>query len=835
MKPKTYLSLALSILLCLISNAAQAITLTKDGQPAATIVIRQSALAAKAYTPDYPKNINDAAPDTKVRRAADDLQSYVEKISGAKLPIAGDNEDIQGPVILVGVSKRTDAMKLDIPHGETKERKEEGYIIVCKGDTLVLAGNEDHQYWGTYYAVAEFLYRLGMRWFMPTDFGEIIPSLKTISFDNVEFRDKPAFILRNWSAYIPYPMINAEMLWKLRNKMQIFALLPAAGDSSIRYYMPNKAMVKAHPECFPKDTDSTVDLFKIHPEYFARNADGTPDPFDPNLTNPDVPKLVAQRMKDHCKAEKEKNGFPPVAIACAPDDGMPVDYNPATVKINNNFTEIVGREGVATDVSVSEEWFAFINKVAEELAKDYPDVMIATNGYANRNLPPEGVKLHPNLMILYASIWADTLKALDNPRSWHSAIQGATLKRWCELNPRVNLYRYVYTMLGTSLAPVPTVRKMAHDYPLYKKWGVIGFIDEQKGADYMEQGITTFYLRTRLNWDADLNVKAELDDYFDKWYGKAAEPSRAFWEALEECMETTPFLGHEERILPNVYTPGLVTTLEKNVASAEKLADTDRVKTHVEIDRHILEHLKYYLAMWEAEFSANYAEAVKQCNLMATERAKLHDLCPFLNMPEMTFEDGMARYYSGTWGASLRTWKIPFYQNLADKISGKTGTLIAMGDRKVKFALDEADKGKPLRWHAPDFDRDNWLTIDTTKPFYSQVPGCYSKDGVPYRGLMWYVFDMDVPNSAKGKPVTLYTPAVVAEAWVWINGHYAGHRPWIEPNDHPAPMELDVTNLLQPGKKNVVAVRVSTGTNRSQAAEGFFGRLFLYSRMAPAQ
>src|ERR1043166_5871887 len=169
---------------CLTATATHAITLTKEGQAAATIVIRQSALAAKPYTPDYPNNIETAPPDAKVRLAANDLQSYIEKISGAKLPIAGEAEDIKGPVILVGVSKRTETLKLDVPHGVTKERKEEGYVLHCHGDTLVLAGNEDGQYWGTYYAVAEFLNRLGVRWFMPTEFGEIVPGQKTISFGN---------------------------------------------------------------------------------------------------------------------------------------------------------------------------------------------------------------------------------------------------------------------------------------------------------------------------------------------------------------------------------------------------------------------------------------------------------------------------------------------------------------------------------------------------------------------------------------------------------------------------------------------------------------------------
>src|SRR5262245_56161099 len=105
---------------------------------------------------------------------------------------------------------------------------------------------------------------------------------------------------------------------------------------------------------------------------------------------------------------------------------------------------------------------------------------------------------------------------------------------------------------------------------------------------------------------------------------------------------------------------------------------------------------------------------------MTAERAKLGAICSFLSQPEKVFEDGMARYYSGTWGSSLRVWKKPYYQKLDDMISGKTGDLIAMGDRKVKFSLDEADKGKPLRWCDPAFDRSRWQMVDACKPFYSQ-------------------------------------------------------------------------------------------------------------------
>ena len=87
---------------------------------------------------------------------------------------------------------------MDIPDGFTAERREEEYMILCRDNTLVLAGNDLAHYHGTPYAVYEFLNRLGVRWFMPSEFGEVVPSMKTIRVDEIDFHDKPDFALRNW-------------------------------------------------------------------------------------------------------------------------------------------------------------------------------------------------------------------------------------------------------------------------------------------------------------------------------------------------------------------------------------------------------------------------------------------------------------------------------------------------------------------------------------------------------------------------------------------------------------------------------------------------------------
>ena len=110
----------------LTASAAAAFTLVKDGQPACSIILAEK-------------------PSEGAKIAAKELQTYVEKISGAKLSIYSDADPKapEGRRVLVGRSRLTDAIPgLKIPEGITPALREEGYVIRCTGDTLVLAGND---------------------------------------------------------------------------------------------------------------------------------------------------------------------------------------------------------------------------------------------------------------------------------------------------------------------------------------------------------------------------------------------------------------------------------------------------------------------------------------------------------------------------------------------------------------------------------------------------------------------------------------------------------------------------------------------------------------------
>jgi hypothetical protein len=787
----------LGALVLLLPSAASAAVLVQDGKPQATIVVVKDALKPPPEVKLEDLTDRQSAA-VKIATAAVELQTYLQRITGAKVPIVGDDTAPAGTLLLVGRSAQTKPFDARIPTGLTPSRDEEGFLLVCKGDRIVLAGNDAGPYHGTEYAVAEFLHRLGVRWYMPGDYGEYLPpAQKTLSFADVDVVQKPDFKLRNWWGGQPPANLKLELKWKLRNKMNpVGNMIAMPGDSSTRAIFNDEVAKKS-------------------PKLCALTQDGKTDPYMPNLTNPDAVTHAAKFIKDAFRKDPLLTSW-----GIAPDDGIPRDWSPETLKRNLGFPDVYGRLGVAAEASISEEWLEFVSAVARDVHKEFPNHIITTNGYANRNTPPIGVTLEPNVGIMFAAIWSDTLHAYDDPRSWQTFRQGQMIRRWAQMSRNVFMYNYQYIMLASAGTPVPLARKYRRDMPLLKKWCVIGFADEGRTV-LAEAGIYPRYLRARLMWDANANADTMLNEFFRDWYGPAARPARAFWDALEEAMEKTPMIGHEDRILPYVYTPALLAELRKHADEAARLAVDERTKQHVRADQLILEHLEGYMAMTEAEWACNFAEAVRQIDRMLACRKQLNSLSPLYCTPDdATAESGF--YY---WGIVARK---KYYQQLADRVSGKDGTLVVVLPQKAAFHLDPRDEGRFSGWEKPEHPTADWKPISTTVPFY--LNGHLDEHSYPYLGAMWYRFEVDVPAVAAGRKVHLYAPTVETEAWGWVNGEFIGHRPYREAYERPNEIDWEVTKGLQPGKRNTIVLRVHTGMNAAQGASALISRLFLYAK-----
>jgi hypothetical protein len=792
--------LAMLLAVGVLGGATRAdMTLVDNGQAKATIVIAQSALGVEPKPTQFNQPLE--AP-IKIAAAARDLQLYIEKMSGAKLPIVGDDQPVPaGVLILVGRSALTKPFDAQIPSGLTPTRDEEGYLMLSQGNRLLLAGNDAPYYHGTEYATYAFLNSLGVRWYMPGEFGEFIPRHATIKVGDLNVTSRPDFKMRNWWGPSAPALAADDYRWKIRNGMNpILRFVELPGDSTVRRVLP-PAKELNNPE---------------FAEVWGKDAKGQPNIAMPNLSSEQSVQYAVDKICEYFRANPTITSF-----GIGADDGLPVDYSPETQKRNLGMTDIGGEYG--TEAPITDEWMNWIQEVAQGVYKEFPDHIITTNGYSNRNTPPLNVQPDPKIWIMFAAIWSDTMHAYDNPRSWQTMRQAKMIEQWCKLYNNVYMYNYIYYMLAGAGEPIALSHKTAHDMPLYKKWGVVGFSDEGRTVR-TETGVFPTYLRARMMWNAGLDVNKERDEFFANWYGPAARPAMAFWEELENTFETTPWLGHEDRILPYVYSPALIAKLEQDVKAAEALATDEWSKPRVHADRITLENLKAYMAMNRAEFDANFAEAARQAQRMIDVRTEAAQLSPFYYNPDPKRNgDSNQFYYWGAWQRGL------YYQKVAKATNGTTGDLVSILPEQAKCKLDPRDDGRYDHWFAPDYKDDDWTAVQTTMPFYRQVAGGCDDTGYPYIGALWYRQEFELPASAKGKNLYLYAAAIEPEAWVWINGKFIGHREYHDCYERPNALDMDVSNALIPGKKNVIAIRVHTGLAPAALADGLCSRLFLYS------
>lgn len=740
--------------------------------------------------------VTAATPTANARIAAAELQTYIEKITGAKLPIATDQAPPAGVLVLVGRSSLTDRIPgLSIPAGKTKNLREEGFVLQTGSDRLVLAGNDVEPYYGTRYAATEFLHRLGVRWFLPGQLGEVVPKMATLSVGPMRVVQRPDFPLRNFWEHARDRMGTECEEWKIHNKMNPRATNAAfgvPGDGSVQQFLPK-------------------DQFAAHPDWFALQRDGTRTNSHPCTTSEGMIRHFVDRIKAEARAGKPFSAF-------APDDGLPRCWCDRCAKIGNSFDGYGSNSrDPVPESSASNEWFYFVNRILTEVNKEFPDHTISTNGYANRDIPPEvppEVLFNPkgNLTVMFANICACTIHAYDDPKCWQMQRQGQMIRQWCKLSDKVWMYNYNYTMLVNRGTITPIVHRLRRNIPLLKQWGVLGFHDQDE-ADWALSGLPTRIVRARLEWDTQADVDAILEDFYAKWYGRAAAPMRAYYEALEAAFETAPQHGHEDVILRAIYSEVLMAKLDASIRAAEAASQSETEKLHVRLDRLIYDNLREFAAAEKAKREGDFAGAAAHTGRQIEIQAQMNRITPFM---------GWHPY--PTYGVE---WEKKRMEGAAAKTGGTEGELVALLPEMTRFRTDPFDDGRYQRWQEPSTDLSSWKTLATTSGWDTQ--GLQDDKGHPYTGLAWYQLDVSVPKSTTGKAVFLHGLGVLNEAWVWVNGRYAGHRPYLGPWGRPHTLEMDVTKLLEPGRNNRITVRVLCNWD-VWGANGIYERMFLYAR-----
>ena len=520
--------------------------LVKNGKPCADIVISDS-------------------PARAVKLASAELQTYLEKISGAKLAITNAPGSDVPAHIYVGRSEYTDKLNIldeGLKYGAFRMLSGKDYLVLLGHDKdFVLSEYADHRYpdpqalkawdartgehWGnplnsmrganyrgyspavglweldergSLNAVYDFLRGLGVRWYMPGDLGEIIPKFNTLTLPPVDktvkpdfsFRhiDNPSFIDANWDG----------MMYKLRSGVD--ATLGIPGSHGLANVLGRAEVKQAHPEFYANHLNNT---YGSHACFSSQEL-------------VDYTVKYARTVFDIYPDLKYLSIWPGNEVLFGGVCGLDLCTGNMC---QCDLCKGKNKEERGTEGDMSDYVWGFTERVARELYKTHPDQKLVSQAYGSYSLPPENIaKFSPNVMV-----------GIVQPRCYFNdpEVHAHWLdlrKGWLDKLAPGNLYIYCHYLSSEGNLPAYFPHAIAEDLHSLKGRSQGDFIeltDAGCGVDYQKRGDMhapgfnhlNMYVTTRFYWDADQDIEALLNEYYEKFYGPAAKEMKAFIDYSE--------------------------------------------------------------------------------------------------------------------------------------------------------------------------------------------------------------------------------------------------------------------------------------------------------------
>ncbi len=734
--PPRFLFCIFSVLSILVSPTF-AIDLVKAGKPVATIV-SDAPLAAKP-APKKKKG-PEAAGETPATRL---LVDWIKKITDAELPVSTKAAD--GPTIYVGSAAIKAGLKLDDIDSPTKE----GVRIVVEENRILIAGQNEA---ATIKAVCRFLEHLGCRYLMDTPLGEVFPRTTDLSVKPITITEKPGLLERN-----PKGPTWGGVLWKSWNG--------AGGE--------NFGHSHAWGRYIPKGT------FEKHPEYFAMGADGKRKEGDWLCTSNlearvffanNVIAAIKSGAKHPSISPPDGRGYCQCEKCKAQDDPKSLEPSSGTVSITNRYVD-------------------FFDDIGRRVMKEQPDSVLSFYCYADYTQPPTiDRKLPPNLCAFIAPIRYCRLHPLGDPMCPSRKQQVEMVDGWGKVASRLGYYNYMYNLADATL-PMFKFTPCKEEYPALAKRGLSMMTIEVLSNWYIYG--PQIYLSLRLAYDPKADATAIMDDYFEKFYGPAAGPMKAYWMGIDEATKKLECHSGGFYGLASAYSPDFVRACESRLAKAKEAAGAEgsyaeRVAMHAAGFQNIVD----YLAICEAMAKADYPKAKSVYDAM-------------LKRIEGLIAKGQANREYGT--SYLRRFLSKAIEGGLAATAAPNKVLQVLPDQ-WRFVRDTQDIGEANEFHAVKFDDTRW-------PNKATYTATLSGQGIDTNTVLWYRTSVKAPE--KSGPLTLLFPEVDGSVTVYVNGKAvepkavlavpAKKKATAEPPSVPrrAPFEVAVG----PGE-NVIAVRV---------------------------
>ena len=529
---KRQLFLLWGILACALANCLSAENyLVKEGQPQAEILIAEK-------------------PNRAAEFGAEELRKHIYQISGGSLEIVTAPTNAKFFKIFVGDSESAkragvsseglgrDAFRMmtgenwlalignDLEfepkepwarnHNQWAKEKEAEWRKLAKkpwmnpvGRSLYRDYNKTLDIWnldhrGSLNAVYAFLRELGVRWYMPGELGKVLPLNQSIVVPKLNREVKPGWEIRS----ISRPLISSneleDALWYLRiGANEQYGIL----HHGLRH-------LAEHPE--QRDA---------HPEYFAIMPNGKRDNFSKTANACLSSKGFFDETVEFARLMFDHYDIPIISIM--PHDG----FNHCQCDLCREQATIErGPSGISSDYV-----WGFVVRVANELAKTHPDRKVFCGAYSMYRLPPLKIdKLPDNVLVQITNgrpireVDPAVHKEAERLRNEWLAKTNHPMSVTLNYTPFTNrgAYRPQYW---------PHVIDQGLKATIGKTWREDVWLSSGKGGlHYPGVAHLNPWVISRLWWNVEQDVDALLAEYYQLFYGPAAEEMKAFIEFCEK-------------------------------------------------------------------------------------------------------------------------------------------------------------------------------------------------------------------------------------------------------------------------------------------------------------
>ncbi len=754
------------------------LVIVENGEARAAVYVAARVMEdGNSPEPGHVWGVQDAEGNRRrLRESVKDLVFYVEKMSGARLDVVGgvpQPGDARIPILIGEVA----AERFGPP--ETHAVLGQGFRMVVGPNGVGLIGESDL---GTSYAIYELLHRLGCRWYMPSEMGEVVPERKIVALAETDFSFAPYTLYRGiWYCDNDYAR---------RNRMG--GLLLNAGHALELSYLSKEQLQE-------------------HPQWIA-TVDGKPNPYRLKWSAPGLAEAIADTIV--ARLDKEPTTL---SVSLSPDDGLGFDNSPEDRALDaGDWDPVFG------EVSITDRLIWFCNRVAGRVTQKYPDVLFGLLAYVNYNRPPVREKVHPNIVPQIAPITYSRAQPMTDDGEPNNKALRYLVEGWGKAAKMTSYYFYGWN-LAEPAAPNPFITKWSVDIPIIYEKGNCRLWQPETTANF-ESTLHGLYLGIRLAWDPRQDPRAIIDEFHQVFYGHAAAEMSEYWRFIDRLWVSTPEYSGCGFSYMRRFTPERMARARQLMNKAIAACRTPQEKARVEMaDLSLQLHERFMKLRWdlaEGRFGA-LAEEARQYRAWIEQLALDY-------RPQFAF-GYMPWVYGGKGGSLYSAYFAAFFQPAYDDATRIWRDFLILTTpplRQWRYWADEQKRGEAAGAAREDFDDSAWKATDPCVETWSTV-GYHN-----YMGAMWYRQKVALPQVPQGKGVYLWIASTDGSARVFINGQAA---PYVTPqgeqkgdfNGYCQPASFDITGAVRAGENRVAILCERTFLNELGTG-GLLGPVVIY-------